>query len=31
MRHTLTALLSAASICAFAGVAPGPAQAYYGT
>jgi hypothetical protein len=31
MRHTLTALLSAASICAFAGVVPASAQAIYGT
>ncbi len=30
MRHTLTALVSAASICAFAGVAPAGAQAFYG-
>ena len=30
MRHTLTALLSAASICAFAGVVPASAQALYG-
>ncbi len=29
MRHTLTALLSAASICAFAGVVPAAAQTYY--
>lgn len=30
MKHTLTALLSAASICAFAGIAPASAQAFYG-
>lgn len=31
MRNTLTALLSAASICAFAGVVPAAAQAFYGS
>jgi hypothetical protein len=31
MRHTLTALLSGASLCAFAGVIPAAAQTYYGT
>jgi hypothetical protein len=31
MRHTVTALLSAASICAFAWAAPAAAQAVYGT
>jgi hypothetical protein len=30
MRHTLTALLSAASVCALAGVAPAAAQVFYG-
>jgi len=30
MRHALTALLSAASICAIAGIVPASAQAFYG-